>query len=147
MKKVILLILVLSLVLSLYSCSIVDYIINGKTDDVEICFEYEDLISGMTYVQIADWKQTSDEVIVLKEFTYEESLVLLYDFSQITYTTYIPIYGGPPGPNGVCIKVFYEDGDWDFYSYYGTNTMLRSYCSQKVYYDLISKYLGYEISE
>ena len=66
MKKVILLILVLSLVLSLYSCSIVDYIINGKTDDVEICFEYEDLISGMTCVQIADWKQTSDEVIVLK---------------------------------------------------------------------------------
>ena len=147
MKKTIVLIILLLSILLLSSCEVIDFVLNIEPPckNENYYFDYEKLTYRMVKVQIAEW--TSDDVIVLKEFTYEESLQIIYDLCQIKHMWYIPFYGGPPGPDGICIKVFYENDDWEFFSYYGTSTEICAPCSKDEYFNLLSKYLGYNIYE
>ena len=150
MKKTIVLIILLLSILLLSSCEVIDFVLNIKPYETEKYFDYEKLTYRMVKVQIAEWKFDSygkSTVLVLKEFTYEESLQIIYDLCQIKYMWYNPLIGGPPGPDGICIKVFYENDDWEFFSYYGTSTEICASCSKEEYFNLLSKYLGYNIYE
>ena len=94
--------------------------------------------SGVIRSQIDDLEES--EIEILKTLDRDESLALLEDLSRIQYVDGPFVYNGPPCLDETCIRVWYLDGTFEFFS--GTITTLEwGWADMDEYWQLIDKYL------
>ena len=94
--------------------------------------------SDVFYDEIEDLEES--EIEILKTLSYDETLELLKDLSQIQYTDGPFVYNGPPRIDEKCVRVWYLDGTFEIFS--GEITTLEwGSADHREYIKLLNKYL------
>ena len=146
MKKIIVLLSVISLLLVLCSCD--DKIYHWS-------WEYEDVVSQIKEVHIVEldgyYKYT-----ITKTIPAEKYLEIIEDIAKIEFSKY---WGPPDGGSGTAILIIFINGEYDVISdnepihmrYYAFDnsgkmsyTLYRYFCDEKQFNALIDKYMSIE---
>ena len=133
MKKIIAIILLLLIVLFMTSCE-------SKLLTHAYYNDYDKLTENLDHVEIVELPSNStDEVAVIRTFTYEESLAVIEDFCSIEYTiSYPAIFTTPRWVYGTCLRVVHTNGE---YNDYGVTDGFIGSCTDKADFDaFINKY-------
>lgn len=133
MKKIISIILLISMVVFMTSCD------SDLLTDVYY-HNYNELIENLDHAEIVQLSDNNDAgAVVVRTFSYTESLSVIEDFCKIEYTVfYLAILTTPRWVYGTCLRIVDTNGE---YSDYGVNDGAIGSCTEKADFDaFIAKY-------
>ena len=117
------------------------FFLGGCFLDREYYFSYDELKNNVERVEIVEIEEWDlKNLVVLKSLDEEESDLILKELSEIRYTF---LWGDPPEPNGICLKLYNADGTEDIISSFGT-TVGKVSCSESEFMEMIERFLDSE---
>ena len=134
MKRVVALILLTFMIVNLTSCS------DGSLLSDTYYPDYDVLTENLDHAEIVQLpEKPSDELEIIRSFSYEESLSVVEDFCKIEYTThYLSLLTTPKWVEGLCLRIIRADGE---YIDYGTTDGAFGQCTNKKDFEaFIAKY-------
>ena len=138
MKKIFSLILFAFVILNFTSCK------DGSLLSDTYLPDYVELTENLDHAEIVRLPaNSSDELVVIRSFSYEESLALIEDFCKIEYTThYLSLLTTPKWMEGTCLRIIRNDGE---YIDYGTTDGVFGRCTNEEEFEaFIAKYTAEE---
>ena len=132
MKKMLFLNVVMALAL---------FFLGGCFLNREYYFSYDELKSNVERVEIVEIKEWNlENLVILKSLNEEESDLILKELSEIKYAF---LWGDPPEPNGICLRLYNTNGTEDIISSFGT-TVGNMGCSESEFMEMIEQFVDLE---
>ena len=102
--------------------------------------DYNTLTADLDHAEIVQLPaNASDELKVIRSFSYEESMIVIEDFCKIEYTTYyLSLLTTPKWVEGTCLRIIRTDGE---YVDYGRTDGVFGQCTNEEEFEaFIAKY-------
>ena len=134
MKKIVSVVLIAIIGFMLISCE--DRAILGDT----YYNDFNKLTQSLDHVEIVQLStRDADEPVIIRSFSYEESLFVIKDFCKIEYTIYyLAVLTTPKWVSGICLRIVRTDGG---YNHYGKTDGAIGQCTNETDFDdFIAKY-------
>jgi len=103
-------------------------------------YDYKDISDNLTKAEIVFYEYDGSVSAIIKSLEYDESLDLLYDYSQLYFKEDMPVYGGPKSHYGKAIRAFYTDESCRIFTVRGEITQSWAICDETEYLSIIDKY-------
>ena len=133
MKKTLIIVLLILLIFNFASCkdsSLMSYTYHK---------DYNTLIENLDHAEIVRLpSNASDKSVIVRTFSYDESLVVIKEFCEIEYTMhYLSLLTTPKWVYGTCLRIISTDGE---YTDYGVTDGAFGQCKNEEFEGFISKY-------
>ena len=133
MKKTLIIVLLILLIFNFASCkdsSLMSYTYHK---------DYNTLIENLDHAEIVRLpSNASDKSVIVRTFSYDESLVVIKEFCEIEYTMhYLSLLTTPKWVYGTCLRIISTDGE---YTDYGVTDGVFGQCKNEEFEGFISKY-------